>query len=40
MNVRYIIEVMGRNAGDLALWAGLSGGAESIIIPRRKDDFD
>lgn len=36
----YIIEVMGRNAGDLALWAGLSGGAESIVIPERKDDFD
>ncbi|RDW21791.1 6-phosphofructokinase [Oceanobacillus chungangensis] len=35
----YIIEVMGRDAGDLALWAGLSGGAESIIIPERKDDF-
>lgn len=35
----YIIEVMGRNAGDLALWAGLSGGAESIIIPEKKEDF-
>lgn len=29
----YIIEVMGRNAGDIALWAGLADGAESIIIP-------
>jgi 6-phosphofructokinase 1 len=28
-----IIEVMGRNAGDIALWAGLCSGAESIIIP-------
>jgi 6-phosphofructokinase 1 len=28
-----IIEVMGRKAGDLALWAGLCSGAESIIIP-------
>ncbi|AXI11168.1 6-phosphofructokinase [Oceanobacillus zhaokaii] len=36
----YIIEVMGRDAGDLALWAGLSGGAESIIIPEKKDDFN
>ncbi|UJL45046.1 6-phosphofructokinase [Virgibacillus sp. NKC19-16] len=35
----YIIEVMGRDAGDLALWAGLSGGAESIIIPEKKEDF-
>src|SRR5699024_616409 len=29
----YVIEVMGRNAGDIALYAGLAGGAESIIIP-------
>ncbi|MCR6110918.1 6-phosphofructokinase [Bacillus sp. A301a_S52] len=28
-----IIEVMGRNCGDIALYAGLAGGAESIIIP-------
>ncbi|MGJ9457185.1 6-phosphofructokinase [Oceanobacillus sp. CF4.6] len=35
----YIIEVMGRNAGDLALWAGLAGGAESILIPEKKEDF-
>ncbi|HLS20304.1 MAG TPA: 6-phosphofructokinase [Bacillota bacterium] len=31
----YVIEVMGRDAGDLALWAGLADGAESIIIPER-----
>src|SRR5690606_32426887 len=35
----YIIEVMGRDAGDPALWAGLAGGAESIIIPEKKEDF-
>ncbi|MFC4022558.1 6-phosphofructokinase [Oceanobacillus longus] len=35
----YIIEVMGRDAGDLALWAGLAGGAESILIPEKKEDF-
>uniref|UniRef100_UPI00301AC1FD 6-phosphofructokinase n=1 Tax=Oceanobacillus massiliensis TaxID=1465765 RepID=UPI00301AC1FD len=35
----YIIEVMGRNAGDLALWARLAGGAESILIPEKKEDF-
>jgi 6-phosphofructokinase 1 len=29
----YIIEVMGRNAGDIALWSGLADGAESILIP-------
>lgn len=28
-----IIEVMGRHCGDIALFAGLAGGAESIIIP-------
>ena len=36
----YVIEVMGRDAGDLALWAGLSGGAESILIPEKREDFD
>lgn len=36
----YIIEVMGRDAGDLALWAGLSGGAESILIPEKQEDFE
>lgn len=35
----YIIEVMGRDAGDLALWSGLAGGAESIIIPEKKEDL-
>ncbi|ASN05015.1 6-phosphofructokinase [Virgibacillus necropolis] len=35
----YVIEVMGRDAGDLALWAGLADGAESILIPEKKDDF-
>lgn len=34
----FIIEVMGRDAGDLALWAGLAGGAETILIP--EDDYD
>ncbi|WP_297790977.1 6-phosphofructokinase [uncultured Anaerococcus sp.] len=28
-----VIEVMGRNCGDLALFSGLAGGAESIIVP-------
>lgn len=28
-----IVEVMGRNCGDLALFAGLAGGAETIIVP-------
>lgn len=36
----YVIEVMGRNAGDIALWAGLAGGAELILIPEEKYDLD
>ena len=28
-----IIEVMGRHCGDLALYAGLAGGAETVIVP-------
>lgn len=29
----FLVEVMGRGAGDLALWAGLADGAETILIP-------
>lgn len=29
----FIVEVMGRNSGAIALTAGLAGGAESILIP-------
>ncbi|WP_073154388.1 6-phosphofructokinase [Seinonella peptonophila] len=29
----YVVEVMGRDAGDIALWSGLADGAESILIP-------
>ena len=35
-----IIEVMGRNCGDLALYAGLAGGAESVIIPETGYDIN
>lgn len=31
-----IIEVMGRCCGDIALYAGLAGGAESILVPEEK----
>ena len=34
----FVIEVMGRNAGDIALWSGVAGGADEIIIPEH--DFD
>jgi 6-phosphofructokinase 1 len=36
----FIVEVMGRNAGDLALWSGLAGGAETILIPEDNHDMD
>ena len=32
-----IIEVMGRNAGYIALWAGISTGAENILLPEKYD---
>ena len=35
-----IIEVMGRNCGDLALYAGLSGGADVILVPEVKCDIN
>ncbi|TCW40857.1 6-phosphofructokinase [Laceyella sacchari] len=36
----YIVEVMGRDAGDIALWAGLADGAESILIPEAPYQID
>lgn len=36
----FVVEVMGRDAGDLALWAGLAGGAETIIIPEVKMNME
>ncbi|MGB5824662.1 MAG: 6-phosphofructokinase [Proteocatella sp.] len=35
-----IVEVMGRNCGDIALYAGLGGGAEAIIVPEVPYDID
>ena len=32
-----IIEVMGRNAGYLAMWCGIANGAEDILIPEKYD---
>lgn len=32
-----IIEVMGRTAGHLALWCGISNGSEYVMIPERYD---
>ena len=36
----FVIEVMGRNYGFIALAAGLAGGAESILIPERPFNYD
>ncbi len=35
-----IIEVMGRDCGNIALYAGLASGAESIILPEMNFDID
>lgn len=32
-----IVEVMGRNAGFIALWCGITGGAEEVLIPEKSD---
>jgi 6-phosphofructokinase 1 len=32
-----IIEVMGRNAGYIALWCGVANGAEDVLIPEKYD---
>jgi 6-phosphofructokinase 1 len=36
----FVIEVMGRDAGDIALWSGLAGGAETILIPEDPFNID
>lgn len=36
----FIIEVMGRDCGEIALAAGVAGGAESILIPEVEVDFE
>lgn len=36
----YVIEVMGRNSGFIALEAGLAGGAETILIPEVEVNID
>lgn len=36
----FFIEVMGRDSGCIALWSGLAGGAEDILLPEKHTDFD
>lgn len=35
-----IVEVMGRNCGDIALYAGLAGGADVILVPEVEPDIN
>lgn len=35
----FVIEVMGRECGEIALAAGVAGGAESVLIPEIKTDL-
>ena len=35
-----VVEVMGRGAGDIALWSGLGSGAEAIVVPEIEYDLE
>ena len=35
-----VVEVMGRNAGHLALYVGLAVGATAVLVPENKDNFE
>ena len=35
-----VMEIMGRRCGDLALYAGLAGGADSILVPEVEPDVN
>ncbi len=36
----FIIEVMGRDSGDIALYAGVAGGADAVLVPEISTDID
>jgi 6-phosphofructokinase 1 len=36
----FFIEVMGRDTGYIALWTGIAGGAEEILLPETKTDIN
>lgn len=36
----FVVEVMGRNCGDIAMWAGVAGGASDVIIPEHDYDIE
>ena len=35
-----VVEVMGRDAGYIAVWCGMVGGAEDVMFPEEKDTID
>ena len=35
-----VIEVMGRHCGDIALYSGITGGAECVLLPEIDDDIE
>ncbi len=35
-----VVEVMGRNAGHLALYVGIACGAQAVLVPEKPFDFD
>jgi 6-phosphofructokinase 1 len=35
-----VIEVMGRECGDIALYSGIAGGAESVLVPEVNTDLE
>jgi 6-phosphofructokinase 1 len=35
-----VVEVMGRHAGWIALWSGVAGGADVVLVPERPFDLD
>ena len=35
-----VVEVMGRHCGDIALYAGLAGGAEAVLVPEVPSDVN
>ncbi|NLM37828.1 MAG: ATP-dependent 6-phosphofructokinase, partial [Firmicutes bacterium] len=36
----YVVEVMGKNSGFIALYAGLAGGADAVLLPEVQPDLD
>ncbi len=39
-NRLFFIEVMGRDSGCIALWSGIAGGSEAILLPERKTNVN